>query len=251
MSITVNLDALEPDLRTQYESFEAEKAAYVAQQANLVALDQEVLRLRQQANNVETMARHAETAYKQLACQPGIDQSEISAEIARVSTMRHDAQALTVTADARSSIRGPCVVRLAEMRNKLECVPAVINATYRRHLLRHLSERTDIHEYLLQMYGVCRSLAVPYVPKQAPMTQTGADIAKDFIRKRTMADIGGMQPQHDAIAWKAFTDHLNKMLMESGQSASHPVLAELPGPVAGEAVARSPVQMMQLKREYS
>lgn len=228
--------ALSPELQKRLNHFNTIKAAYVEAQQRFSALVQGDQQLRQRAAQLEKMADATDASWKKMAVSQKVEQADINAEIERATKLREEAKALRLTADARSHLKEPQAIQLAELRLQLSGSPAAINNEYSRDILAQVLGQEGLRESLLQAFTLCRDLYLRNLASREPRL----DLCNGQHERQEMIAKG---------IWKAFNQELEGLFAGAEKHTKSPELASMPPTVAHEIVAASPVALMKLKRE--
>ncbi|KAA5846512.1 hypothetical protein F2A37_07705 [Pseudomonas chlororaphis] len=232
---TIDRDNLSPELQEQLMRFEQDLSVYVGLQGRLTELVQEEQRLKQQALTLEGQASRTDTSWKAMAQSATIDQGKINEEIERSAQLRKDAQALRLTAEARSGVQGAVVIQLAEARMKLVRVPATINKAYQQTLLVNALAREGVRESLLELFALSRALFLKSIEEH-----DGVLSSCNGQRER--------QAKIQELTWRVFGQEVQKLFDGAEQNVQAPALAVMPGTVHREVLVETPGDLMRLKQ---
>lgn len=232
---TINTDNLTPDLQQKLANFEADKAAYIALQNQYTEVVQENQRLTQKAAELEGQATRTDASWNAMAKSGGIEQNKINEEIERSAQLRKDAQALRLTAEARSSIQNSLVIQVAEARMKLLSTPGVINKEFHQALLTQALEQDGTVEILLELFTLSRAILHNSLNEY------------DVVLSRCNSPYE-RQMKLQELTWLTLGKKLEQ-LFDGAQSRMHaPTLATIPPGVPKEAVVNSTSDLRKLKR---
>lgn len=229
--------ALSPELQNRLSHFNTIKAAYVEAQERFSTFVQGEEQLRQRAAQLEKMADATDASWKKLAVSQKVEQADINAEIEHATKLREEAKALSLTADARSHLKGQQLIQLAELRMKLRGSPDAVNNEYLQDVLTQVLGQEGLRESLLQAFTLCRDLYLGNLTSREPRLQF----------------CSGQRERQEMIAkgiWKAFSQELEGLFAGAEKHTKSPALAFMPPTVAHEIVTESPVALMKLKREH-
>ncbi|WP_116425094.1 exonuclease SbcC [Pseudomonas citronellolis] len=228
--------ALKPELQERLAHFEMNRHAYVDAQQRFSEIEQENIRLASQASKLEAQAEATEQAWRKKAVQPQVDQSEITEEMGRGETLRNEAQALRSTVEARTALKAPLLLEMAELRAALRREPSAINEAYWRALLDQVLIQDGLREALLQAFVLSRDLYLSKLGDMEPVLAArcnGQPARQAFIAKG---------------AWDVFSNELERLFAGAENDMEAPLLASLPAPVRGEVVAETPVELHRLRQ---
>lgn len=222
-------------LDADLQRFETAKAAYVELQERLNALVEGDQQLKQQADRLEAMADATEKSWREMARTPGVEQAEINSEIERCSQLRSEAQALRLTADARSGLKAPLILQLAEARFALRHTPQAINQAHWEFLLGQILGQEGMRDSLLQAFALTRSLYL-------------ARLSSD---DSSLAHLDGQRQRQDAMkkgVVMAFANELIKLFDGEEDTVQAPALAALPRKASQEVSVRGLVELNRLRQ---
>lgn len=232
---TIDQDNLAPELRELVACFDADKENYIALQNQLVEVTQESQRLNQKAAELEGQAKRTDASWNDLAKSATIDQDKINKEIERSAQLRKDAQALRVTAEARTGLQNNLIVRVAEARIKLAGAPNVINKAHWQTQLAKIFAQDGMRESLLKMFALSRALFLRSLEEHDGLLR-----GCNSMRER--------QAKTNELTWKAFGKDLEKLFGDDEESALAPSLVTMPPAVSKEVLVNTPGELLRLKK---
>lgn len=232
---TIDRDNLAPELRELVACFDADKENYIALQNQLAEVTQESQRLNQKAAELEGQAKRTDASWNDLAKSATIDQDKINEEIERSAQLRKDAQALRVTAEARTGLQNNLIVRVAEARMKLVGAPNVINKAHWQTQLAKKFAQDGMRESLLEMFALSRALFLRSLEEHDGLLR-----GCNSMRER--------QAKTNELTWKAFGKDLEKLFGDDEESALAPSLVTMPPAVSKEVLVNTPGELLRLKK---
>ena len=232
---TIDRDNLAPELRELVACFDADKENYIALQNQLTEVTQESQRLNQKAAELEGQAKRTDSSWNDLAKSATIDQDKINEEIERSAQLRKDAQALRVTAEARTGLQNNLIVRVAEARMKLVGAPNVINKAHWQTQLAKMFAQDGMRESLLEMFALSRALFLRSLEEHDGLLR-----GCNSMRER--------QAKTNELTWKAFGKDLEKLFGDDEESALAPSLVTMPPAVSKEVLVNTPGELLRLKK---
>jgi len=232
---TIDRANLAPELRELVVCFDADKENYIALQNQLAEVTQESQRINQKASELEGQAKRTDASWNDLAKSATIDQDKINEEIERSAQLRKDAQALRVTAEARTGLQNNLIVRVAEARIKLAGVPNVINKAHWQTQLAKIFAQDGMRESLLEMFALSRALFLRSLEEHDGLLR-----GCNSMRER--------QAKTNELTWKAFGKDLEKLFGDDEESALAPSLVTMPPAVSKEVVVNTPGELLRLKK---
>ncbi|ETF06879.1 hypothetical protein [Pseudomonas moraviensis] len=206
---TIDCEKLASELQERVACFEANKVVYVGLQNQLAEVTQESQRLKQKAAELEGQANRTDASWNALAKSATIDQDKINEEIERSAKLRKDAQALRVTAEARSGIESNLIVRVAEARLKLVSDPSVINKAHWQAQLAKMFAQEGMRESLMKMFALSRALFLGSLKEHDGLLRSC-----NSMRER--------QAKTNELTWKAFGKDLEKLFGDDVKDARAP-----------------------------
>lgn len=232
---TIDRDDLSPKLLEQLTRFEQDLGVYTGLQDRLTDLVQEEQRLKQQASTFEGRADRTDASWKAMAQSTTIDQVKINEEIERSAQLRKDAQALRLTAEARSGVQGAVLIQLAEARMKLVHVPGTINKAYQQTLLSNALAREGVRETLLELFALSRALFLKSIDEH-----DGVLSSCNGQRER--------QAKTQELTWRTFGQEVQKLFDGAEHDIQAPALAVMPSTVQREVLVDTPGDLMRLRQ---
>ena len=232
---TIDRDNLAPELRELVACFDADKENYIALQNQLAEVTQESQRLNQKAAELEGQAKRTDASWNDLAKSATIDQDKINEEIERSAQLSKDAQALRVTAEARTGLQNNLIVRVAEARMKLVGAPNVINKAHWQTQLAKMFAQDGMRESLLEMFALSRALFLRSLEEHDGLLR-----GCNSMRER--------QAKTNELTWKAFGKDLEKLFGDDEESALAPSLVTMPPAVSKEVLVNTPGELLRLKK---
>lgn len=233
-SAIIERDNLTPELQERLTSFETDRDAYIGLQEKLTAVVKENQRLKQKATELEGQANRTDASWKAMAKSGTIEQDKINDEIERSAQLKKEANALRLTAEARTGIQSECVVQLAEARMKLVGVPDAINKTYWQALLAKALGQEGIRETLLELFALSRALFLKSLDEH-----DGLLSRCNSLRER--------QAKTQELTWVTFGKELEKLFDGSEQDVLAPSLVTMPPSVSKEVLVGTPGELRKLR----
>ena len=231
---TIDRESLAPELQERVAGFEADKNIYVSLQKQLAEVTQETQRLKQKAAELEGQAKRTDASWNDLAKSATINQDKVNEEIERSAQLRKDAQALRVTAEARTGIENNLIVRVAEARMKLVGAPNGINKEYWQAKLSKIFAQDGVRESLLEMFSLSRALFLRSIEEHDGLLR-----GCNSMRER--------QVKTNELTWKAFGKDLEKLFCDDEVNALAPSLVTLPPAVSKEVLVNTPGELRKLQ----
>lgn len=232
---TIDRDNLAPELQELVTCFDTDKENYIALQKQLAEVTRESERLNQKAAELEGQAKRTDASWNDLAKSATIDQDKINEEIERSAQLRKDAQALRVTAEARTGLQNNLIVRVAEARMKLAGAPNVINKAHWQSRLAKLFAQDGMRESLLEIFSLSRALFLRSLEEHDGLLR-----GCNSMRER--------QAKTNELTWKAFGKDLEKLFGDDEKSALAPSLVTIPPAISKEVLVNTPGELMRLKK---
>ncbi|MGV8887724.1 MAG: hypothetical protein ACOH2P_06645 [Pseudomonas sp.] len=232
---TIDRESLAPELLELTACFEANKKVYIGLQNQLTEITQESQRLKQKASELESQANRTDASWNAMAKSATIDQDKINEEIERSAQLRKDAEALLLTAEARTAIQDNFVIQVAEARMKLVGVPGSINKEYHQALLAKALKQEGTLDILLELFTLSRALFLKSLSEH------------DGLLSRCNSQRERQAKTHE-LTWVMFGKEIEKLFDGAEQEAQAPTLATMPPTVQKEAVVNTHVDLRKLLR---
>ena len=232
---TIDRDKLSPELQERLADFEIKKDNYTALQNQYTEVVQENQRLTQEATRSETQASLTDASWNAMGKSGTIEQSKINAEIERSAQLRKDAQALRLTAEARSGIQRNLIIKVAEARLKLVGVPAAINKELQQDLLAKALKQEGTLETLLELFTLSHAVMLKSLGEH--------DVALSRCNSQYER-----QEKIKEITWITLGKKLEKLFDGAEKEILVPTLVTMPPAVPKEAVVDNTAALLKLKR---
>lgn len=231
---SIDREHLPSELQERVACFEANKADYIALQKQLTEVTQESQRLKQKAAELEGQAKRTDESWSALAKAATIDQNKINEEIERSAQLRKDAQALRVTAEARTSIENNLIVRVAEARIKLVSEPGTINKAHWQAKLAKIFAQEGMRDSLMEMFALSRALFLGSLKEHDGLLR-----GCNSMRER--------QAKTNELTWRAFGKDLEKLFGDDEENAQAPSLVTIPPAVSKEVLVNTLGELRKLQ----
>ena len=231
---TIERENLSPELQERLKVFEANKDDYISLQKQYTEFVQEDQRLAHEAVKLDNLASNTESSWKKMSRSGTIEQDKINEEIARSATLRQEAEALRITANARNEIKEDISFKVSEARLKLLNAPESINKDLQLALFERALNRPGTIDILLELFALRRAVTLKsLVEHEVALSRCNSQ------RER--------KTKIQELTWNAIGEKLEKMFDEIESETHVPTLAAMPHTVAGEVVVNRLTDFIRLR----
>lgn len=232
---TIDRDNLHPALQERLACFEINRDAYITLQNQYIEVLQENQRLTQKAAELEGHANRTDASWNARGKSGTIDQIKINEEIERSAQLRKDAQALRLTAEARTGIENNLVIQVAEARLKLAGVPGSINKELQQILLDKALNQEGTLDILLELFTLSSAVFLKSLDEH------------EIVLSRCNST-HERQAKIQELTWITLGKKIEKLFDGAEKYTLAPTLATMPPAVQKEAVVNNTAALLKLKR---